>query len=53
MRTHRQGVKVGQLTGDDIIVLEGLAVGDTVIAAGVNAVTENMLVRAMQREAGL
>ncbi len=53
MRTHRQGVRVGQLTGNDIIVLEGLAVGDTVIAAGVNSVTENMLVRAMQREAGL
>ena len=53
MRTHRQGVRVGQLTGNNIVVLEGLTVGDTVIAAGVNSVTENMLVRAMQREAGL
>jgi len=53
MRTTRQGVKVGQLTGDSIVVLEGLNVGDTIIAAGVNAVTENMQVRAMQREAGL
>ena len=53
MRASRQGVKVGQLTGESIMVLEGLNVGETIIAAGVNAVTEDMLVRAMQREAGL
>jgi RND family efflux transporter MFP subunit len=53
MRTARAGVSVGALTGDSIVVLEGLLAGEMVIAAGVNSVTEGMLVREMSREAGL
>jgi RND family efflux transporter MFP subunit len=53
MRTIREPVKVGALTGDSIIVLEGLEENDLIIAAGVNSVQQDMLVRAMSREAGL
>ncbi len=53
MRASRQGVRVGSLTGDRIVVLEGIAAGDMIVAAGVNAVHENMLLREMSREAGL
>jgi len=53
MRTQRHAVRVGQLTGDKIIIVEGLNEGDRIIAAGVNAVQEGMLVRQMSRERGL
>lgn len=53
MRASRRAVKVGQLSGADIIVLEGLDEGDMIISAGVNAVQEDMLVRPMEREGGL
>ena len=53
MRAMRKAVRVGQLRGSDITVLEGLSEGDLIISAGVNAVQENMLVRPMEREGGL
>ena len=53
MRTRRAEVRVGPLTGDNIVVLDGVSDGDMVIAAGVNAVYENMPVRPLTREAGL
>jgi RND family efflux transporter MFP subunit len=53
MRTTRVAVNVGALTGDSIVVLDGLQAGDMLIAAGVNSVVEGMLVREMSREAGL
>ena len=53
MRASRQGIRVGSLTGDRIVVLEGIATGDIIVAAGANAVQENMLLREMSREAGL
>jgi multidrug efflux pump subunit AcrA (membrane-fusion protein) len=53
MRTQRAEVSVGTLSGESIVVLNGLATGDTLIAAGVNAVYDNMPVRPLTREAGL
>ena len=53
MRASRQGVRVGSLTGNNIVVLEGIESGDMIVSAGVNSVLENMLLRKMSREAGL
>jgi len=53
MRASRRAVKVGQLSGGEIAVLEGLNEGDVIISAGVNAVQEGMLVHPMKREGGL
>ena len=53
MRTSRRDVKVGTLTGRDIAILEGLYPGELIVAAGVNAVQEGMLLRPMERERGL
>jgi RND family efflux transporter MFP subunit len=53
MRTTRRDVKVGQLTGSQIAILEGLQQGEQIVSAGANAVVEGMLVRPMQREQGL
>jgi RND family efflux transporter MFP subunit len=53
MRARRHAVRAGQLTGANIVLTEGLDEGDVIIAAGVNAVQEGMLVRAMEREGGL
>jgi multidrug efflux pump subunit AcrA (membrane-fusion protein) len=53
MRATRRDVRVGQLSGDRIAILEGLEEGEMIISAGVNGVQEGMLVRPMQRERGL
>lgn len=53
MRTQRAEVTVGALSGDSITVLSGLNDGETIVAAGTNAVYENMPVRPLKREAGL
>ena len=53
MRAARKAVQVGQLSGANIAILNGLNEGDIIISAGVNAVQEGMLVRPMEREGGL
>lgn len=53
MRASRQPVTVGDLTSAGIVVLAGLEAGEMVVAAGVHTVTEGMLLRGMEREAGL
>ena len=53
MRVARHNIKVGQLSGNRIAVMEGLSEGEMIIAAGVNAVEENMWVRPLKRERGL
>ena len=53
MRTSRRDVRVGQLTGQKIAILDGLEPGELIIAAGVNAVQEGMWIRPMERERGL
>jgi RND family efflux transporter MFP subunit len=53
MRASRQGVRIGSMTGNNIVVLEGIESGDMIVSAGVNSVLENMLLREMSREAGL
>ena len=53
MRATDRKVKVGPLTGNRIAILEGLEPGELIVAAGVNAVTEGMLLRRMERERGL
>ncbi len=53
MRTHRTPVTVGDLSGDRIAVLDGVAAGDMLVAAGVNSIVEGTPVRPMERESGL
>ncbi len=53
MRAGLYPVTVGNLTGNSIVVFEGVNEGDMVVAAGVNAVQPGMLVREMTRESGL
>jgi len=53
MRTSRRNVTVGQLTGQNIAILDGLEPGELIVAAGVNAVQEGMWVRPLERERGL
>lgn len=53
MRASRRDVRVGQLTGDRIAILEGLEEGEMIVSAGVNGVQEGLLVRQMTRERGL
>ena len=44
-QVHRRDVEVGSLTGDEIEVTSGLAVGDIVAVSGVNYLDEGMKVR--------
>ena len=53
MRAADRRVRVGPITGNMISILSGLEEGEVIIAAGVNAVEEGMLVRQMERERGL
>lgn len=53
MRASRRDVVVGQLTGSKIVIRDGLEEGEMIITAGVNAVTEGMWVRPIEREQGL
>lgn len=53
MRATDRRVGVGPITGELIMINEGLEAGEVIIAAGVNSVEEGMLVRPMQRERGL
>ena len=52
-RASDRRVVVGPISGGRIAVLSGLEPGETIIAAGVNAVEEGMLIRRLQRERGL
>lgn len=45
---EKRVVKVGQLVEDRVVIKDGLAVGDKVVVAGVNALTEGMKVRPLQ-----
>lgn len=53
MRATDRRVRVGPISGDRISIMSGLEEGELIIAAGVNAVEEGMLVRQMERERGL
>jgi len=53
MRASLAEVRVGPFSGNQILVTEGLEGGETIVAAGVNAVHEGMLLRSMEREGGL
>ena len=53
MRASLRHVTVGRLTNDKIAITQGLEEGEIIVAAGVNAVTEGMWLRPMQREPGL
>lgn len=45
---EKRVVQVGQLVDDHVVVKDGLAMGDKVVVAGVNALTEGMKVRPLQ-----
>lgn len=45
---EKRVVQVGQLVDDRVVIKDGLAVGDKVVVAGVNALTEGMKVRPLQ-----
>lgn len=53
MRAANRQVIVGPVTGNLIAIIRGLEPGELVVAAGVNAVGEGMLLRQMERERGL
>lgn len=45
---EKRVVKIGQLVDDHVVVKDGLAMGDKVVVAGVNALAEGMKVRPLQ-----
>ena len=53
MRAHRVPVEVGRFEGRMLEITQGLTSKDKVIAAGVDYVRENMLVKALFKERGL
>lgn len=53
MRATDRRVVVGPVSGGRVAVLSGLEPGELIIAAGVSAVEEGMLIRRLQRERGL
>lgn len=53
MRAHRVPVEIGRFEGQMLEITEGLTSNDKVIAAGVDYVRENMLVKALFKERGL
>jgi len=48
MRVSQRSVELGELSGSNAFILNGLATGDRVVVSGVNSVTENMLVRQLE-----
>ena len=48
MRVSKRPVELGELSGGDANIIDGLSTGDRIIASGVNSVTENMLVRELE-----
>jgi RND family efflux transporter MFP subunit len=48
MTAHRRDVKAGRLTGDNVLINEGLNPGDRVVVAGAHNVREGMKVRLLQ-----
>jgi RND family efflux transporter MFP subunit len=53
MRVERVAVQTGAIIGDMLQVVEGLQVGDRVVAAGVSLLRAGQQVRPLQRERGL
>jgi RND family efflux transporter MFP subunit len=49
---HRTAVKVGEMVQDDILVLEGLSVGDRIALAGVHLLQEGQQVRPFLAQEG-
>jgi RND family efflux transporter MFP subunit len=45
MRVGKRSVELGELSGGNANIVNGLSSGDRVVASGVNSVAENMLVR--------
>ena len=52
-RAQRRKVRVGSITGESIVVFEGVETGDMVVSAGVHSIQPEMLLRPMERERGL
>ena len=50
MRVSKRQVELGELSGANASILSGLSTGDRVVASGVNSVTDNMLVRDLQKK---
>ncbi|WP_371227881.1 efflux RND transporter periplasmic adaptor subunit [Roseovarius sp. 2305UL8-3] len=50
--TTRRDITLGEATGDRVVVLEGLAEGDVVVAAGVSSIMEGMAIRPITRVGG-
>lgn len=53
MTVHRVEVEIGELKSNGIEILSGLTTGDQVVAAGTHFLSENMKIRAWNREKGL
>lgn len=52
-QVQRRAVKIGRLTADGIEIVSGLAVGEQIVTAGTQQLTEGQQVRLWQRERGL
>ncbi len=52
-QVQRRAVKTGRLTADGIEIVSGLAIGEQVVTAGTQQLTEGQQVRPWQRERGL
>jgi len=52
-QVQRRAVKIGRLTADGIEIVSGLAVGEQIVTAGTQQLTEGQQVRPWQRERGL
>ncbi len=50
--TTRRDITLGEAAGDRIVVLDGLAEGDVVVAAGVSSIMEGMTIRPITRVGG-
>ena len=50
MRVSKRPVELGELSGANASILSGLSTGDRIVASGVHSVTENMLVRELEKQ---
>ena len=49
---NRVNVKVGEMIKDDILILEGLQMGDRIAGAGVHVLQEGQKIRLLHKEKG-
>ncbi len=53
LKVFKQGVRVGEISGDMLQILDGIDVGDQIVAAGVSYLKEGQQIRPFTKERGL